>query len=217
MPLSITIGPGNEHDSKKLLELVEGLDGKPGQLYADSAYNTEPIRRGLESIGIEPNIPVNPRNGRRPRPYNVGLYSRMRSAVERFFGWLKSFRRIIIRRYDEARINIQSPSNNSINNHTPKIRNLEMSSEEGNEGKERGGRGRAFSSLTLEKPRRPEGVCLRPYHPYETLSRGWLGDISRPLQPSGSFLRQAGTGPAFWAFNVIQMVFRTSLSSFPLA
>jgi transposase len=97
MPLSITIGPGNEHDSKKLLELVEGLDGKPGQLYADSAYNTEPIRRGLESIGIEPNIPVNPRNGRRPRPYNVGLYSRMRSAVERFFGWLKSFRRIIIR------------------------------------------------------------------------------------------------------------------------
>jgi transposase len=97
MPLSITIGPGNEHDSKKLLELVEGLDGKPGQLYADSAYNTEPIRRGLESIGIEPNIPVNPRNGRRPRPYNVGLYSRMRSAVERFFGWIKSFRRIIIR------------------------------------------------------------------------------------------------------------------------
>jgi transposase len=97
MPLSITIGPGNEHDSKKLLELVEGLDGKPGQLYADSAYNTEPIRRGLESIGIEPNIPVNPRNGRKPRPYNVGLYRRMRSAVERFFGWIKSFRRIIIR------------------------------------------------------------------------------------------------------------------------
>jgi transposase len=97
MPLSIIIGPGNEHDSKKLLELVEGLDGEPGQLYADAAYDTEHIRRGLESIGIEPNIPVNPRNGRRPRPYNVGLYRRMRSAVERFFGWIKSFRRIIIR------------------------------------------------------------------------------------------------------------------------
>jgi transposase len=40
---------------------------------------------------------VNPRNGGRPRPYNVGLYRRMRSAVERFFGWIKSFRRIIIR------------------------------------------------------------------------------------------------------------------------
>jgi transposase len=34
---------------------------------------------------------------RGPRPYNVELYRRMRSAVERFFGWIKSFRRIIIR------------------------------------------------------------------------------------------------------------------------
>jgi transposase len=97
MPLSIIIGPGNEHDSKKLLELVGDLDWKPEQLYADAAYDTEHIRRGLESMGIEPNIPVNPRNGRRPRPYNVGLYRRMRSAVERFFGRIKSFRRIIIR------------------------------------------------------------------------------------------------------------------------
>jgi len=97
MPLSIIIGPGNEHDSKKLLELVGDLDWKPEQLYADAAYDTEHIRRGLESMGVEPNIPVNPRNGRRPRPYNVGLYRRMRSAVERFFGRIKSFRRIIIR------------------------------------------------------------------------------------------------------------------------
>jgi len=67
------------------------------QLYADSAYDTEGIRRSLESMGIEANIPVNPRNGRKQRPYNVELYKKMRSAVERFFGWLKSFRRIIIR------------------------------------------------------------------------------------------------------------------------
>jgi len=38
MPLSIAIGPGNERDSKKLQELVEGLNGKPGQLYADAAH-----------------------------------------------------------------------------------------------------------------------------------------------------------------------------------
>jgi transposase len=97
MPLRIVIGPGNEHDSKRLLELVGGLDWRPEQLYADSAYDTEPMRRRLESMGIEPNIPVNPRNGRKPRPYNVELYRRMRSAVERFFGWLKPFRRIIVR------------------------------------------------------------------------------------------------------------------------
>jgi transposase len=93
MPLSIAIGPGNEHDSRRLQELVDGLSGRPRELYADAAYDTENIRRGLESMDIEPNI----RNGRRPRPYNVGLYRRMRSAVERFFGWIKSFRRIIIR------------------------------------------------------------------------------------------------------------------------
>jgi len=29
--------------------------------------------------------------------YNVELYKKMKSAVERFFGWLKSFRRIILR------------------------------------------------------------------------------------------------------------------------
>jgi transposase len=97
MPLSIAIGPGNEHDFKKLQELVDGLSGRPRELYADAAYDTEHIRRGLESMDIEPNIPVNPRNGRKPRQYNIELYRRMRSAVERFFGWIKSFRRTIIR------------------------------------------------------------------------------------------------------------------------
>jgi transposase len=96
MPLRIVIGPGNEHDSKRLLELVGDLDWKPGQLYADSAYDTEPMRRRLESMGVEPNIPVNPRNGRKQGPYSIELYRMMRSAVERFFGWLKSFRRIIL-------------------------------------------------------------------------------------------------------------------------
>jgi hypothetical protein len=43
MPLSIAIRLGNEHDSRRLLELVEGLDWRPRQLYADAAYDTESI------------------------------------------------------------------------------------------------------------------------------------------------------------------------------
>jgi len=35
--------------------------------------------------------------GRKSRPYNIELYRRIRSAIERFFGWFKSFRRITIR------------------------------------------------------------------------------------------------------------------------
>ena len=34
---------------------------------------------------------------RKPRAYSIELYRKIRSAVERFFGWLKSFRRITIR------------------------------------------------------------------------------------------------------------------------
>jgi transposase len=48
-------------------------------------------------MGVEPNIPVNPKNSRKLGLYNVELYRKMRSAVERFFEWLKSLRRIIIR------------------------------------------------------------------------------------------------------------------------
>jgi len=79
------------------MELVRGLEGRPRGLYADSAYDTESIREGLRSMNVETNIPVDPRNGRMPRPYEVELYRRMRSAVERFYGRLKSFRRITIR------------------------------------------------------------------------------------------------------------------------
>jgi hypothetical protein len=61
MPLSIAIGLGNEHDSRRLQELVDGLSGRPRELYADAAYDTESIRSYLSSMGIEPNIPVNPK------------------------------------------------------------------------------------------------------------------------------------------------------------
>jgi hypothetical protein len=62
---------------RRLLELVDGLSGRPRELYANATYDTEPIRSYLSSMGVEPNIPVNPRNGRRPRPYNDGLYKSM--------------------------------------------------------------------------------------------------------------------------------------------
>lgn len=97
MPLSIALGPGNEHDSKRIDELLDGLEGAPKELYADSAYDTEAVRGRLSSMNVEANIPVNPRNCRKPIQYDIEIYRKMRSAVERFYGWLKSFRRITIR------------------------------------------------------------------------------------------------------------------------
>jgi transposase len=46
---------------------------------------------------VKADIPVNPRNGREEISYGVEGYRRMRSAIERFNAWLKTFRRAIIR------------------------------------------------------------------------------------------------------------------------
>ena len=100
MPLSITLGPGNEHDSKKFDELINDLkelNKIPEEFYGDSSYDNENIRNNLESMNIKVNIQINSRNGRRPKPYNIEIYKKMRSAIEKFFGWIKSFRKIIIR------------------------------------------------------------------------------------------------------------------------
>ncbi|MEM2668244.1 MAG: transposase, partial [Candidatus Methanomethylicaceae archaeon] len=69
MPLSISLGPANEHDSKMLIPLVLKLKNKPNEIYADSMYDNNKIREKLESMNIKPNIPINPRNGRKSKPY----------------------------------------------------------------------------------------------------------------------------------------------------
>jgi transposase len=70
---------------------------------------------------------VNPRNGRGPRPYNIELYRKMRSAVERFFGWIKSFRRITIR-YERPESTYKTLVTIAPITIHLRIRNLEMSS-----------------------------------------------------------------------------------------
>jgi transposase len=65
------------------------------ELYADSAG----IRKYLRHRGIKANIPSNPRNRRKPkrggpRRFDEEAYRRARNSVERFFAWLKSFKRI---------------------------------------------------------------------------------------------------------------------------
>jgi dihydroneopterin aldolase/predicted RNA-binding Zn-ribbon protein involved in translation (DUF1610 family) len=61
MPLSITLGPGNEHDSKKFDELINDLkelNKIPEEFYGDSSYDNENIRNNLESMNIKVNIPT---------------------------------------------------------------------------------------------------------------------------------------------------------------
>jgi len=98
LPLSLVVEPGDEHDSKRFVEVLEGVRVKhgvgrpktrPKGVYADSAYDTKEVRSYLRRRGIKDNIPVNPRNRLRPRrgrPYGLDeeAYKRMRRCVERF-------------------------------------------------------------------------------------------------------------------------------------
>ena len=61
------------------------------------SYDSDAVRRKIESNGAAPNIP--PKINRRWKPcYSPVLY-RQRNAIERMFGRLKDFRRIATR-YD---------------------------------------------------------------------------------------------------------------------
>ena len=61
----------------------------------------------MKGDGVQANIPVNPRNGRKQIPYDEEGYKVMRSAIERFNSWLKTFRRAIIR-YERLAIMFQA-------------------------------------------------------------------------------------------------------------
>jgi transposase len=99
----VTVGPGDEHDSVRFIEVLEGIRVKrgvgrprrrPKELYAGSAYDSARIRAYLRRRGIRANIPSNPGNRhklKRERTYRFDqeAYGRVRNSVERFFAWLK--------------------------------------------------------------------------------------------------------------------------------
>ena len=110
LPLNTAVSAGNNHDSRIFKEIFSNIKIKisrgrphtrPKELLADSAYDTMEIRCYLRKRGIKSNIPKNRRNIKRrgpgrPTSFNDKSYM-YRGAVERFFAWLKSFKRIAIR------------------------------------------------------------------------------------------------------------------------
>ncbi|MDE1830633.1 MAG: transposase [Thaumarchaeota archaeon] len=70
---------------------------RPGAVYADKAYDSSAIRRYLASRKIKSRIPKRIWKGSRKKKTGR-RYARVRSAVERFFAWLKcGFRRMSVR------------------------------------------------------------------------------------------------------------------------
>ena len=113
LPVAIDLGPGNEHESRRLIPLLKNIRirsthrarNRPKRVYADNKYHmsdTPLVMMYLGSRGIAARIKERANKKRRPgRPslFDYETYTKVRSSVERFFGWLKSFRRIQTR-YD---------------------------------------------------------------------------------------------------------------------
>jgi transposase len=95
-PIALALSPGNVHDSRIFNKLYDEVERKLRGFYGDSAYDTCEVRGRLEGDGVQANIAVNPKNGRRQIPYDEEGYRVMRSAIERFNAWLKTFRRVVI-------------------------------------------------------------------------------------------------------------------------
>lgn len=110
LPLSTVVAPANVHDSKLYLPTIECLKirisigrpiTRPEEVMAYAAYDSEEIRKYNKKKEIKTNIPVNKRNRMkrrvgRPSRYDKEEYKK-RSAVERFFSWIESYKKIFVR------------------------------------------------------------------------------------------------------------------------
>src|SRR5690242_21831015 len=81
----------------KLGIIVERPKSKPQCIWADTKYHTLLVLTYLYNRRIRAQIKersnTKPKHGR-PKIFLYQNYKKVRSSVERFFGWLKSFRRI---------------------------------------------------------------------------------------------------------------------------
>ena len=115
------MGPANEHESRKLIPLLNDiqirnnnngrLKNRPKRIWADTKYHTFLVLTYLYNRRIRAQIRErssdddddddddNNNNNTKPKQSKPNIfpyqnYKKVRSSVERFFAWLKSFRRI---------------------------------------------------------------------------------------------------------------------------
>jgi len=109
-PISTIVAPANMHDSKLYQPTIEGFRIKIGTgrpitrpiiIVADAAFDSDEIRQQNRKRGIKSNIAINKRNQNknkpgRPKKFNHEQYKK-RSAIERFFSWIESYKKIFPR------------------------------------------------------------------------------------------------------------------------
>ena len=88
------LAPGNEHEGRQLLPLVEGLE--PEEVVADKAYDSHRNRWGLVNRGIKATIPPTRTKGRQLPFWDQESY-KQHHVIENFFSNLKQFRGVATR------------------------------------------------------------------------------------------------------------------------
>ena len=105
MPISIVVGPANEHDSIKFIDVMESIPDfldegtveEITQCYADKGYDAGFIRSYLEKRKIR-DYSIQEKNKTGHDTSEQYTCNKTRYVVERFFAWLKcGFRRTMIR------------------------------------------------------------------------------------------------------------------------
>ena len=96
MPLRFILIPGHRHDITQAPALIEGYCYE--YVIGDKAYDSDAFIAEIRSRDAIAVIPPR-RDRKQPRAYDETLYKR-RNLIERFFGWLKQYRRVATR-YDK--------------------------------------------------------------------------------------------------------------------
>ena len=99
LPLVVEASPGQQHETQRVVSLVEALDEKgmlPEKLAGDKGYSAKWIREYLWTKGVEPVIAHQKSEPGRDGPFDRQAY-RQRNLIERGIGWLKWLRRVATR------------------------------------------------------------------------------------------------------------------------
>lgn len=100
LPIVTDLGPGNEHESRKLIPLLNNIQirnnsgrpkSRPQCVWADTKYHTLVVLTYLYSRRIKAQIKersnTKPKHGK-PKIFLYQYYKIVRSSVERFFIWM---------------------------------------------------------------------------------------------------------------------------------
>ena len=92
-PLKFILSPGQQHDIKAGVPLIEGVTG--ADVLADKGYDDDKLIDVIESQGCRAVIPPR-KNRKETRDYDEDVYKE-RHLIECFFGKIKYFRRVFSR------------------------------------------------------------------------------------------------------------------------